>query len=316
MQKKYIYIDGSSGTTGLRINQILKNHDKVSIIKIDEKYRKNEKYRLDAIKNSDLSILCLPDKESAHIAQWFNDGDKIIDTSTYHRVNSSWIYGLAEMQVDQREKISKSNLIANPGCYPTGIILAIKPLVDNHIISSSYPLSIHALSGYSGGGKKLIEKWESNAYKSVKFESPYALIDKHKHLEEIKYYTNLDDYPHFMPSVGAFFNGMRIEISIHKNNLLGLINPKNLFEILTMTYEDENNIDISLYDNDSFYDDFSFSPEKNNNTNKVTISIIPNKLGHISLIIQLDNLGKGASGAAVQNMNLMLDLDENTGINS
>ncbi len=316
MQKKYIYIDGSSGTTGLRINQILKNHDKVSIIKIDEKYRKNEKYRLDAIKNSDLSILCLPDKESAHIAQWFNDGDKIIDTSTYHRVNSSWIYGLAEMQVDQREKISKSNLIANPGCYPTGIILAIKPLVDNHIISSSYPLSIHALSGYSGGGKKLIEKWESNAYKSLKFESPYALLDKHKHLEEIKYYTNLDDYPHFIPSVGAFFNGMRIEISIHKNNLLGLINPKNLFEILTMTYEDENNIDISLYDNDSFYDDFSFSPEKNNNTNKVTISIIPNKLGHISLIIQLDNLGKGASGAAVQNMNLMLDLDENTGINS
>lgn len=316
MQKKYIYIDGSSGTTGLRINQILKNHDKVSIIKIDEKYRKNEKYRLDAIKNSDLSILCLPDKESAHIAQWFNDGDKIIDTSTYHRVNSSWIYGLAEMQVDQREKISKSNLVANPGCYPTGIILAIKPLVDNHIISSSYPLSIHALSGYSGGGKKLIEKWESNAYKSLKFESPYALLDKHKHLEEIKYYTNLDDYPHFIPSVGAFFNGMRIEISIHKNNLLGLINPKNLFEILTMTYEDENNIDISLYDNDSFYDDFSFSPEKNNNTNKVTISIIPNKLGHISLIIQLDNLGKGASGAAVQNMNLMLDLDENTGINS
>ncbi|MQG09436.1 MAG: N-acetyl-gamma-glutamyl-phosphate reductase [SAR202 cluster bacterium] len=316
MQKKNIYIDGSSGTTGLRINQILKNHDKVSIIKIDEKYRKNEKYRLDAIKNSDLSILCLPDKESAHIAQLFNDGDKIIDTSTYHRVNSSWIYGLAEMQVDQREKISKSNLVANPGCYPTGIILAIKPLVDNHIISSSYPLSIHALSGYSGGGKKLIEKWESNAYKSVKFESPYALLDKHKHLEEIKYYTNLDDYPHFIPSVGAFFNGMRIEISIHKNNLLGLINPKNLFEILTMTYEDENNIVISLYDNDSFYDDFSFSPEKNNNTNKVTISIIPNKLGHISLIIQLDNLGKGASGAAVQNMNLMLDLDENTGINS
>ena len=220
------------------------------------------------------------------------------------------------MQVDQREKISKSNLIANPGCYPTGIILAIKPLVDNHIISSSYPLSIHALSGYSGGGKKLIEKWESNAYKSVKFESPYALLDKHKHLEEIKYYTNLDDYPHFMPSVGAFFNGMRIEISIHKNNLINLLSPKNLFEILSATYEDENNIDLSLYDNDSFYDDFSFDPEKNNGTNKVTISIIPNKLGHISLLIQLDNLGKGASGAAVQNMNLMLGLDENTGINS
>ena len=316
MQNKNIYIDGSSGTTGLRINQILKNHEKVSIIKIEEKYRKNEKYRLDAIKNSDLSILCLPDEESANIAQWLNDEDKIIDTSTYHRIKSNWIYGLAEMQVDQREKISNSNFVANPGCYPTGIILAIKPLVENHIISSSYPLSIHALSGYSGGGKNLIKKWESDSYKLVKFESPYALLGKHKHLEEIKYYTNLDDYPHFIPSVGPFFNGMRIEISIHKNNLINLLSPKNLFEILSATYEDENNIDLSLYDNDSFYDDFSFDPEKNNGTNKVTISIIPNKLGHISLLIQLDNLGKGASGAAVQNMNLMLGLDENTGINS
>ncbi|MFL2664733.1 MAG: hypothetical protein ACJ0G8_02055 [Dehalococcoidia bacterium] len=157
-----------------------------------------------------------------------------------------------------------------------------------------------------GEGKKLIEKWETDIYKSIKFESPYALLDKHKHLEEIKYYSNLDEYPHFMPSVGAFFNGMRIEISIHKNNFTGLINPKNLLDIISATYENESNIDLSLYDNDSFYDDFSFNPEKNNGTNKVTISIIPNKLGHISLIIQLDNLGKGASGAAVQNMNLML----------
>jgi len=316
MNKKNIYIDGSSGTTGLKINEILNNHDEISLITIDDKFRKNDKYRIDAIKSADLSILCLPDEESSRIAKWFNNEDKIIDTSTHHRVNPSWVYGLAEMQVDQREKISNSNLVANPGCYPTGIVLAIKPLVDNHIISSSYPLSIHALSGYSGGGKKLIEKWETDIYKSIKFESPYALLDKHKHLEEIKYYTNLDEYPHFMPSVGAFFNGMRIEISIHKNNFTGLINPKNLLDIISATYENESNIDLSLYDNDSFYDDFSFNPEKNNGTNKVTISIIPNKLGHISLIIQLDNLGKGASGAAVQNMNLMLGLNENAGINS
>ena len=316
MNKKNIYIDGSSGTTGLKINEILNNHDEISLITIDDKFRKNDKYRIDAIKSADLSILCLPDEESSRIAKWFNNEDKIIDTSTHHRVNPSWVYGLAEMQVDQREKISNSNLVANPGCYPTGIVLAIKPLVDNHIISSSYPLSIHALSGYSGGGKKLIEKWETDIYKSIKFESPYALLDKHKHLEEIKYYTNLDEYPHFMPSVGAFFKGMRIEISIHKNNFTGLINPKNLLEIISATYENESNIDLSLYDNDSFYDDFSFNPEKNNGTNKVTISIIPNKLGHISLIIQLDNLGKGASGAAVQNMNLMLGLNENAGINS
>ena len=316
MNKKNIYIDGSSGTTGLKINEILNNHDEISLITIDDKFRKNDKYRIDAIKSADLSILCLPDEESSRIAKWFNNEDKIIDTSTHHRVNPSWVYGLAEMQVDQREKISNSNLVANPGCYPTGIVLAIKPLVDNHIISSSYPLSIHALSGYSGGGKKLIEKWETDIYKSIKFESPYALLDKHKHLEEIKYYTNLDEYPHFMPSVGAFFKGMRIEISIHKNNFTGLINPKNLLDIISATYENESNIDLSLYDNDSFYDDFSFNPEKNNGTNKVTISIIPNKLGHISLIIQLDNLGKGASGAAVQNMNLMLGLNENAGINS
>ena len=314
-----VYIDGSAGTTGLRIQERLADRTDLEVKILPEGDRRDPNLRREATENADLTILCLPDDAAVEAAAWANEaGTKVVDASTAHRVNDDWAFGLPEMTPTQREKIQNAQNVSNPGCYPTGMILSIRPLVENGLLGKDAPITIHALSGYTGGGKKLIAKWEDERPDLVNlpFESPYALHTKHKHVPEMHKYTGLTFEPQFMPSVGPFPTGMRLEIPLHKAVLPEGVTANDIWEVLDARYANEQFIKINNIEDTLAYADPAFDPRVANDTNRCDISIMPNPLGHVMIIIQIDNLGKGASGAAVQNMNLMLGLPENAGLKS
>lgn len=314
-----VYIDGSTGTTGLRIRDQLSERDDISLSVLPENERRDPQKRHAAIAGADLAILCLPDDAAAEAATWGKqEGTRIIDASTAHRVAEGWAYGLPEMDPGQRQKITGSSLVSNPGCYPTGMILSIRPLVENSLLDKDAPITVHALSGYSGGGKKLIAKWEGGQpdLENLPFESPYALHALHKHVPEMTRYSGLTHEPQFIPSVGPFITGMRLEIPLHKTVLPKNVTASDIWEVLDQRYANEKFVRIHPVEDTLAYADPAFDPRIANDTNRVDISVMPNTLGHVLLVIQLDNLGKGASGAAVQNMNLMLGLPEDTGLKS
>lgn len=319
MSTPIVYIDGSAGTTGLRIKDQLSTRDdiKLSVLPYDD--RRDPDKRRAAIAGADLTILCLPDDAAAESADWAQqEGTKIIDASTAHRVADDWAYGLPEMDPAQRQKIASAQNVSNPGCYPTGVILGIRPLVENDLLDKDSPITVHALSGYSGGGKKLIAKWEGGQknLENLPFESPYALHNEHKHVPEMTEYSGLTRKPQFIPSVGPFITGMRLEIPLHKAVLPENVTANDVWEVLDQRYANEQFIRVHPIENTLAYADPAFDPRAANDTNRLDISVIPNSLGHILVIAQLDNLGKGASGAAVQNMNLMLNLPEDASLKS
>jgi len=314
-----VYIDGSAGTTGLRIQDRLASRDDIEVTILSESHRRDPELRRAATANADLTILCLPDDAAIEAAAWASKSDtKVVDASTAHRVNDEWAFGLPEMTPDQRKKIINSRRVTNPGCYPTGVILSIRPLIENGMISNDAPITIHALSGYTGGGKNLIAKWEHEQPDLINlpFESPYALQTEHKHIPEMQKYTGLAYAPQFMPSVGSFPIGMRIEIPIHKILIPKGVTANNIWEVLDHHYAEEPFVKINRIEESLAYSDPAFDPRSTNGTNRCDISIVPNVLGHVMIIVQIDNLGKGASGAAVQNMNLMLGLPESAGLNA
>ena len=317
MTKPQVYIDGSAGTTGLRIKECLTKRTDIEVKVLTKGERRDPEVRRQATQNADLTILCLPDDAAKEAAEWASaSGTKIIDASTAHRINETWTYGLPEMTVDQRKKIESAQKVSNPGCYPTGMILSIRPLIENGLLRKDTPITIHALSGYTGGGKKLIAKWEKERPDLINlpFESPYALHTKHKHIPEMQKYSGLSHAPQFIPSVGPFPTGMRLEIPIHKAVLPEDVQYKEIWQVLNERYNQEEFIRVNTIKNAVAYNDPAFDPRATNNTNRCDISIIPNPLGHVMIIVQIDNLGKGAAGAAVQNMNIMLGQPENAGL--
>ncbi len=312
-----VYIDGSAGTTGLRIQERLANRDDIDVTVLSYDDRRDVEKRRAATANADLTILCLPDDAAIEAASWAKESQtKVIDASTAHRVNDEWAFGLPEMRPDQREIITNAQNVSNPGCYPTGVILSLRPLIEQELLSKDAPITIHALSGYSGGGKKLIAKWEGGQpeLENLPFESPYALHTQHKHVPEMTKHVGLAYAPQFMPSVGPFINGMRLEIPLHKAVLPENVTATDIWEVLDQRYANERFVKIDSLENALAYADPAFDPRSTNDTNRCDISIVPNVLGHVLIVIQIDNLGKGASGAAVQNMNLMLGLPENAGL--
>ena len=312
-----VFIDGSSGTTGLRIKDVLATRQDISLSVLPAADRRDPIKRRDAIADADLAILCLPDEAAVEAATWGQAGlTKVIDTSTAHRVDENWVFGLPEMNPGQRKNISQASNVSNPGCYPTGLILSMRPLIEQGLLLNQAAITIHAVSGYSGGGKNLIAKWESEQNKLINlpFESPYALHTRHKHIAEMTRYSLLKHEPQFIPSVGPFFNGMRLEIPLHKAMLQNNTTATEIWAVLDKVYADEGFVKIHSIENATAYSDPAFDPRSANGTNRVEISVIPNAIGHALIIIQIDNLGKGASGAAVQNMNLMLGLPENAGL--
>ena len=312
------YIDGAEGTTGLQLKQRLLSHPEIQIISADVNKRKDLNYKLDQFSNSDLIFLCLPDKEALLIADKINEnfGNEkvIIDASSAHRVSDGWVYGFPELNSSQRHFLKNSNRITNPGCYPTGALSIIRPLVENNFIDNTCKIIINAISGYTGGGKKLIDFFSNN--KKDKFFH-YSTFLNHKHTKEIKHYGLLEHSPIFCPSVAAFPQGMAVSIPLHLDWLNDNLDGKKIYKIFKEYYDLDPLITIyPLNSRDTLSDEGFFSPEFLVGSNRISISIFSNeKLGQIWLIACLDNLGKGASGAAVQNLNVRFGFKEDTAVN-
>ena len=312
-----IYIDGQAGTTALRIRDWLKGRSDLAVVTLPEELRKDPEARKKALQDATIVLLCLPDDAAKEAAAWLADSPvRILDASTAHRVADNWVYGLPELIPGQREQIAKAPRVANPGCYSSAVILLLRPLADAGLLASNTPLSIHALSGYSGGGRSMIESWEDPKRGLLKLaqEAPYSITKFHKHIPEIMRYGVLDAEPHFLPNVGPFRCGMRVEIMIPAKVRLKSGSAKVMWETLSSRYEKEIFVRVEELTDAGEADEFSFDPQAFNNTNVVSLRVLPHQSGHVLLMARLDNLGKGAAGVAIQNLNLMLGVPEETGL--
>jgi N-acetyl-gamma-glutamyl-phosphate reductase len=313
--KPKVHIDGHNGSTGLKIRELLASRDDLTLSTLPDALRKDPDARQAVLRQSDLAILCLPDIAAKQAIDWLEGSDtRVIDASSVHRVSPGWTYGIPELP-GQREIIRNAQRVANPGCYPTSVILFMRPLIDAGLVMPDAPIVVHALSGYSGGGRPLIEHWEAsdNRLNSLSFEAPYGLDRVHKHVPEMKKYGRLKTDPQFVPAVGPFRCGMRVQIPLH-TNLLGDTDATAIWNVLNERYRDETFVTVAPLGGPAEKDEFSFDPQRCNNTNRIELLVLPHQSGHVLLMAILDNLGKGASGAAVQNLNLMLGCDEATGL--
>ena len=303
-----IFIDGEAGTTGLVIRELLAERPDLSFISLDDSERKNETARKNALNSCKLAVLCLPDEAAREaITLIENPNLKVIDTSTAHRVSPEWVYGFPEMTNGQTELIKKATRVSNPGCYPTGAISLIRPLIENSVIPSSYPITINAVSGYSGGGRSLIERFEAaiNDAPPIYF---YGTTLSHKHLPEMQKYIGLDNPPIFVPSVAKYKQGMIVQVPIYLSKDLGVVSsPQEIHNILSQHYDGSEFIIVNPLDTTQGL--VEISPEKHNHTNLLEINVFSNKAQTQCLLTAtFDNLGKGASRAAIQSISLMLDL--------
>ena len=312
-----IYIDGQAGTTALRIRDWLAGRNDLEVITLPEALRKDPAARKQALQDATIVLLCLPDDAAKEAAAWLADTPvRILDASTAHRVSDGWVYGLPELIAGQREQIAKAKRVANPGCYSSAVILLTRPLVDAQLIAHDTPLAIHALSGYSGGGRSLIERWEDPKRNLINLphEAPYSIGKLHKHIPEIMRYGAFTVEPQFLPNVGPFRCGMRVEILIPAKSLPKAGSSKAMWEALAARYDKESFIDVEPLTDASESDELSFDPQEFNDTNRISLRLLPHQSGHVILTARLDNLGKGAAGVAIQNLNLMLGVSEDTGL--
>lgn len=320
MSRPCVFIDGHVGTTGLRIHEWLEGRADLELAALPESRRKDPAARREALNQADLVVLCLPDVESREATAWVeNPATRVIDTSTAHRTAPDWVYGLPELEPGQRSRISEAPRVSNPGCYATAVILALRPLCDGGILRPDAALAVHALSGYSGGGRKMIERWEDpeRGLLAHLYPAPYALERVHKHIPEIQRHGGLVREPCFIPAVGPFRSGMRVEIPLHGALLeteSGSVSPKSIHELLAARYAGEPFVGVADYREPFASDEYAFDPLAHNDTNRLEIVVVPHPSGHALLVVTLDNLGKGACGVAIQNLNLMLGLPEETGL--
>ncbi len=308
-----VFVDGQHGTTGLKIHEMLENRDEIELLTINEEEKKDINKRKELLNSADLVFLCLPDvasKESVSLIN--NENVKVIDASTAHRTNPTWVYGIPEITSKQREKIKKSKRVCVPGCHASGLIVAMKPLFRNKILSKNHKLICHSITGYSGGGSSMINDYETGSFEVFGGQRPYALGLNHKHLPEMKYVLKINKAPIFTPSVGNFKQGMLVISYIEKEKMKKRLSRDELIKIYKDYYKDEIFIKV-IDNNDEYLDNGFLNPMKCNNTNSLEISIYENKTDLV-IISRLDNLGKGASGAAVQCMNIMLGLEEKKGL--
>ncbi|MBK7949429.1 MAG: N-acetyl-gamma-glutamyl-phosphate reductase [Deltaproteobacteria bacterium] len=324
--KPRIFIDGHVGTTGLRIREWLAPRGDLELLMLHDAERKSDAARQKAIAEADVTVLCLPDAAAEEAAAWAKQsGGRLIDASSAHRVAPGWVYGLPELAPGQREAIAHAQLVSNPGCYPTPFVALVRPLVDAGLLRRDAPLPVHGLSGYSGGGKSLIERWEEKdgGRIGLPYEAPYALERIHKHVPEMHRYSGLEHAPQFVPAVGPFACGMRVEVPVHASLLAPGTTGEAIWQVLADRYRGERFVEVAPLPGPGAsasgagpapIDDFSLDPRALNDTNRMRLHVLPNPAGHVLLVGILDNLGKGACGAAIQSLNLMLGLDEGAGL--
>jgi N-acetyl-gamma-glutamyl-phosphate reductase len=301
-----VFIDGEAGTTGLGIRARLENLPKIAVKSLSPAQRKDPAARRDLMAEVDLVVLCLPDeaaREAVALAQGLGpEMPKLLDASTAHRVQPGWTYGFVEMEDGQAARIAAADKVANPGCYPTGAIALLRPLVDAGIVPPDYPIAINAVSGYSGGGKSMIAAHDSAG--GPAFEV-YALGLEHKHVPEIELYSRLTRRPIFVPSVGHFRQGMLVSVPLHLDALPGKPRGADLYEVLAARYRDCALVSVVAPASDG-----KLEPTALNDIDRLELSVCANEARRQAVLVaRLDNLGKGASGAAVQNICLMLGLD-------
>lgn len=314
--KYRVFVDGQEGTTGLQINERLESRNDIEFLKISAEKRKDTKERQRLINEADIVFLCLPDaaaKEAVTLLN--NDKTKIIDASTAHRTNPDWAYGLPELSEGIRNRIQRSRLVSVPGCYATGFNLAVYPLVQNGILPVDYPVTCHAVSGYSGGGKKLIEKYENASAQKIELESPqlYSLGLNHKHLPEMQKIPGLSYPPLFSPIVSSYYKGMSVAVPLVPRLLPGNPGVSEIHSFLSEYYKNEYFIKVMPLGCETELENGFLGAKGCNDTNMAEIYVFGQD-SRIMVVTRIDNLGKGSSGAAVQNMNIMLGLDEREGL--
>jgi len=312
--KKKVFVDGLSGTTGLKIHERLSLYTELELITIDFEKRRDPAERAKCLNEADVVFLCLPDEAAKEaVSLVTNPNTKIIDASTAYRTATDWTYGIAELSTAHRAAIKDTARLTNPGCHATAFILAAYPLVSKQVIAPDYPITCQSLTGYSGGGKALIEKYESNDGKNdyAKAPRPYALNLNHKHLPEMALRSGLTEDPLFVPILGNNYKGMAVMMPLHTKLLSKKMTGRNLHEVLAEHYSGEKFVSVMPYTDDSFLFDGALDITACNDTNKAEIFVFGNdSKGTAVIMTRIDNLGKGASGAAIQNMNIMLGFSE------
>ena len=308
-----VFIDGQEGTTGLMIQDRLQGRPEIELLQIDPELRKNADAKLALYERADVTVFCLPDQASREAFELARQTHvRVIDASTAFRTAPDWVYGLPELRSGQRDDVRNATCIANCGCYAAGFILALRPLIKAGVVAADHPVACSAISGYSGGGKKLIQAFESDPQAIVP-PRPYALGLTHKHLPEMTHYTGLKQPPLFMPVVGHFYQGMLVSIPLFTGTLNKSVDRNDVRRIWQDYYAREPFIRVMPVDNDEALENGFLSPLGCNHTNRAELFVFGNH-DQLLLTTRLDNLGKGASGTVVQCLNLMFGLEETAGL--
>jgi N-acetyl-gamma-glutamyl-phosphate reductase len=309
-----VFVDGQEGTTGLRIHEYLAARRDIEVLRIDADKRKDPAERARLLNAADVAFLCLPDAASREAAAMINNPNTcLIDASTAHRTVPGWAFGMPELAHDQRAKIRAAKRISNPGCHASAFILAVRPLVDAGLLSAEAPVSATSITGYSGGGKSMIAQYEAGGDAKLDSPRPYALGLAHKHLPEMMAHTGLKTAPVFMPIVGKFYKGLAVTVPLHLSQLRVGAKAEDIQQALAAHYEGERFIRVMPLRDAATLEEGFFDVQACNDTNRVDLFVFGSDT-QVLVMARLDNLGKGASGAAVQAMNVHLGLDEGLGL--
>lgn len=311
-----VFVDGQEGTTGLRIHEYLAQRPDIEVLRIAPERRKDTDERARLLNAADVAFLCLPDAAAKEAAALVSNPDTcLIDASTAHRTAPGWVFGVPELAPEQRERIRTAKRISNPGCHASAFILLLRPLVDAGLVPAQLPLSATSITGYSGGGKKMIEQYQAGGDSRLAAPRPYGLALGHKHIPEMTLHTGLAVSPLFQPIVGSFYKGLAVSVPLHLSQLNKGATGQALHRALQERYAAERFVrvmplnDPATFDADSGY----FDVQACNDTNRIDLFVFASD-SQALLMARLDNLGKGASGAAVQTMNVHLGVDEALGL--
>lgn len=305
-----VYVDGQEGTTGLQIHDFLSRRDDIEVLRIESSKRKDDTERQRLLNQADVAFLCLPDAASRQAASLVDNPDTcLIDASTAFRVDENWVYGLPELQPGQRQAIRDSKRIANVGCHASAFILAVRPLVEAGLLAADYPVSAFSQTGYSGGGKRMIAEYDAEITPALSAPRSYALELEHKHLPEMQAYSGLQQAPVFVPTVGPFLKGLAVWVPLH----LSLTDVDEVYRVYQSRYRGEPFVRVHSPSSEQWPEDGFFDVQGSNDSNYLDLFVFGNAERQC-VVARLDNLGKGAAGAAIQNMNVHLGLEETLGL--